>query len=65
MNAWMENKLEEGRYAFENYSSFEAWKKEAEPALIDRLGLGHWLAMPRPPIVPETLWKRETALGTI
>lgn len=65
MCTWNDNTCKEGQYAFENYSSFEEWKKAAKPALIERLGLGHWLAMPRNPVVPESLWKHETDLGTI
>lgn len=56
---------EEQQYAFEKFASFSEWKKEAKKALIEKLGLEHWLAMPRKPIVPKSLWKRDTELGSI
>ena len=65
MVASQEQIADEPRYAFEQYPSFEEWKKAAKPALVKTLGLDHWLALPRCPIVPETLWKRENDLGTI
>ena len=65
MVAPQEQIADEPRYAFEQYPSFEEWKKAAKPALVKTLGLDHWLALPRRPIVPETLWKRENELGTI
>lgn len=65
MVASQEQIADEPRYAFEQYPSFEEWKKAAKPALVKTLGLDHWLALPRRPIVPETLWMRENELGTI
>lgn len=53
------------RYAFENYTSFAAWKSAAKPALEKLLGLDELYKLKRNPIIPKTIWKRENHFSTI
>lgn len=54
-----------GKFAFENFGSFAEWKKAALPELKRILGLDRLEKLERLPITAESLWKRETPLGTI
>ncbi len=54
-----------GKFRFDQFGSFAEWKQAALPELKRILGYDRLEAMPRTPIQPESLWKREVPLGTI
>ncbi len=54
-----------GRFAFENYPDYRSWRDAALPGLKKLLGYDRLEKLERKPIVPESVWKRETELGTI
>ncbi|MBS1368860.1 MAG: hypothetical protein HPZ91_02785 [Lentisphaeria bacterium] len=54
-----------GKFAFGNYDNFAQWRAAALPELKRLLGYDRLEKLDRRPVVPESLWKRETSLGTI
>ncbi len=54
-----------GKFAFEKYPDFRQWCDAALPGLKLLLGLDRLEKLERKPVVPESVWKRETEYGTI
>ncbi len=54
-----------GKFAFENFPNYNAWRSVALPALKQILGLTKLEKLERKPIVAKSIWRRVTELGTI
>ncbi len=65
MNGFKEVPEAVGKFAFENYPDYPSWRAAALPELKRLLGFDRLERLERKPVVPESLWKRRTPLGTI
>lgn len=53
------------RFSFEKFGAFEEWKNEAKPALEKIMGLDNLYKIERKAIIPQRIWQRENAFGTV